>query len=180
MPHLESNILALLTATGGSEGGLTAAELAESVYAPQGRVRMTLRRLLDRGDIWITRGSGPDTRYLPVGVQAHTSSHSGEDFGWGRPGGTDRRPLPGNAAELVARLERELAERQAELARLRADNEQLRAALLRRPGGRTNLDELNERVEALIQLCHPDRHDNSDRANEMTRWLLALRQGRRP
>ena len=53
MPQLESNILAILTATGGLEGGLTAAALAESVYASEGRVRMTLRRLLDRGEVWI-------------------------------------------------------------------------------------------------------------------------------
>jgi hypothetical protein len=87
--------------------------------------------------------------------------------------------LSGNTAELVARLERELSRRQAELERVRTDNAQLRAALVRRSGRAPEADELNERLDALIQLCHPDRHDNSERANEMTRWLLALRQDRR-
>lgn len=27
----------------------------------------------------------------------------------------------------------------------------------------------------LIQLCHPDRHENSDASNKATRWLLAQR-----
>lgn len=32
-----------------------------------------------------------------------------------------------------------------------------------------------QRLRTLIMLCHPDRHNNSERATEMTRWLLALR-----
>ncbi len=31
-------------------------------------------------------------------------------------------------------------------------------------------------VMKLIQLCHPDRHDNSQLANEMTRLLLEVRK----
>ena len=32
------------------------------------------------------------------------------------------------------------------------------------------------RVDLLLQLCHPDRHDNSERSNEITRWLLSIRK----
>jgi hypothetical protein len=32
-------------------------------------------------------------------------------------------------------------------------------------------------LRRLVQLCHPDRHGNSEAANTATRWLLALRKG---
>lgn len=31
-------------------------------------------------------------------------------------------------------------------------------------------------LRRLIQLCHPDRHDNSEAANTATRYLLALKE----
>jgi len=33
-----------------------------------------------------------------------------------------------------------------------------------------------ERITALIKLVHPDRHQNSESANELTKWLLSLRR----
>jgi hypothetical protein len=38
----------------------------------------------------------------------------------------------------------------------------------------------SERVEALIKLCHPDRHrgPNEQLATETTQWLLSLRKRR--
>jgi hypothetical protein len=33
-----------------------------------------------------------------------------------------------------------------------------------------------ERLMALIRLCHPDRHAGSELANETTKWLLSLRK----
>lgn len=35
-------------------------------------------------------------------------------------------------------------------------------------------------LRRLIQLCHPDRHGNSEAANTATRYLLALRNEARP
>jgi len=32
-----------------------------------------------------------------------------------------------------------------------------------------------EQVMALIKLCHPDKHGNSDASTEATKWLLELR-----
>ena len=34
-----------------------------------------------------------------------------------------------------------------------------------------------EMIRRLLQLCHPDRHDNSEAANTATRWLLKQREG---
>jgi len=33
-----------------------------------------------------------------------------------------------------------------------------------------------DRIEQLIRLCHPDRHQNSRAATEITQWLLSLRR----
>jgi len=32
-------------------------------------------------------------------------------------------------------------------------------------------------LRRLVQLCHPDRHGNSEAANIATRWLLELKHG---
>lgn len=32
-----------------------------------------------------------------------------------------------------------------------------------------------DRIRDLIQLCHPDRHGGSEKANETTKWLLEIR-----
>ncbi len=37
------------------------------------------------------------------------------------------------------------------------------------------LKELKERVPALIRLCHPDKHNESNSATQITQWLLDLR-----
>lgn len=33
-----------------------------------------------------------------------------------------------------------------------------------------------DKVNELIKLCHPNRHNNSKESNEMTKWLLAQRK----
>jgi len=174
MPHLESNILALLQATGGTGGGLTAGDLSELVHEPEGRVRMTLRRLLDRGEVYVTAGAGADARYLLGKGRPRTRRSGGaDDFGWGR---TDwQRPGEGPAAG-SSDLAGELARLRSEVALLRVDNQQLREALIERRA--TGTPDLGDRLDVLLQLCHPDRHDNSERANETTRWLLDLRKKR--
>ena len=35
----------------------------------------------------------------------------------------------------------------------------------------------SNRLEQLIRLCHPDRHDGRELANEVTAWLLSIRSG---
>lgn len=171
MPFLESNLVALLRATGGVDGGLTARELAELVHAPEGRVRMTLRRLLDRGVVVITAGSGSDARYLLSDMRGGARPPPREDdFGWGSSHTSSPPPSSSFLQAEVARLRREVA-------RLQADNHHLREALTHR--GPTASEDLFERLDDLIQLCHPDRHDNNARSNDVTRWLIGLRK-RRP
>lgn len=38
----------------------------------------------------------------------------------------------------------------------------------------TNLTEVQ--IKALLRLCHPDRHANNKLSNEITKWLLQLRE----
>ena len=33
-----------------------------------------------------------------------------------------------------------------------------------------------ERLRGLIQLCHPDKHNGSETATEVTAWLLSIRK----
>lgn len=40
--------------------------------------------------------------------------------------------------------------------------------------------ELPDRLRALMQLCHPDRHNNSPLATDTTAWLLRVRKELRP
>lgn len=32
-----------------------------------------------------------------------------------------------------------------------------------------------DQIKALLRLCHPDKHSNGKLSNEVTKWLLALR-----
>ena len=43
------------------------------------------------------------------------------------------------------------------------------------PGGGVDRD-LQEHLTSLLQLCHPDRHGNSESATRATQWLLELRK----
>jgi hypothetical protein len=38
--------------------------------------------------------------------------------------------------------------------------------------------DLSDHLPTLIQLCHPDKHGNSEAANRATNWLLTLRKMR--
>jgi hypothetical protein len=42
--------------------------------------------------------------------------------------------------------------------------------------GLTAPEGFGEIIKTLIQLCHPDKHDNSAAANRATQWLLTQRQ----
>lgn len=44
------------------------------------------------------------------------------------------------------------------------------------PEGKAESSITLDRVNQLIRLTHPDRHGNSPEANEVTAWLLELRQ----
>lgn len=167
MPFLESNILAVLRATGGVNDGMTADGLAHVVHQPLGRVRMTLRRMQEKGDIQITRGFGASARYLPTDMVAAKRSTASPP-----PSGRPSDPQ-------LQRLQAEVQQLRTELSRARSDADRLRQVLrTRSPGGGTSPDALGPRLETLLQLCHPDRHDNSEKANEITRWLLSLRKRR--
>jgi hypothetical protein len=37
------------------------------------------------------------------------------------------------------------------------------------------MDELMDMLPALVQLCHPDRHSNSEASTRATQWLLGVR-----
>ena len=164
MPFLESKIVTMLRATGGANGGMTAEELSRLVFAPIGRVRMTLRRLHDKGEVRITSGHGPSARYLPSDVAAQ------------RPEATSI-PADHRQGELeLRRLRAEVQQLRIELSRARQDAEAMRQLLRGRPARPAEAGQLlGTQIDVLLQLCHPDRHDNSDKANEITRWLLQLR-----
>lgn len=56
----------------------------------------------------------------------------------------------------------------AEAKQRRAENEQFSQSLIKAPIP-------PDRLKALVQLCHPDKHGNSQAANDATAWLLAQR-----
>ena len=60
------------------------------------------------------------------------------------------------------------------LAQLTARYNRLRAKHASPPSPQVSLDP--KRVEQLIRLCHPDKHQNSRAATEMTQWLLGQRR----
>ena len=70
----------------------------------------------------------------------------------------DERQQLAAALDLVATLRRELDAKRFELSR--------------RPIERTIP---LEQWRRLVQLCHPDRHGNSEAANQATRWLMEVR-----
>ena len=37
-------------------------------------------------------------------------------------------------------------------------------------------NEATEKLKTLLLLCHPDKHSDSPQSEEMTRWLLSLRE----
>ncbi len=194
MPYLEGNILKVLQATGGANGGMTAQELATVVFAPVGRVQMMLRRMLDRGTVQITSGIGKDARYLLTGMRPNPTEppprSTPEDFGFGAggsgfAGNTSGERSASDAASSASREEnRRLWEDnqrlQREVESLRRENSDLRRALARPPPAPPPRSDavFRARIDELLTLCHPDRHGNSDRANEVTRWLIGLRKGK--
>lgn len=168
MPFIESKIVAMLRATGGANGGMTADELSRTVFAPVGRVRMTLRRLLEKGEVRVTSGHGPDARYLTSDVTSKA------------PNSTAHPPQDRHAELELRRLQLEVQQLRIDLERTRHDAETMRQLLRGRPASSADVGHiLGTRIEMLLQLCHPDRHDNSEKANEITRWLLQLRTNKK-
>lgn len=75
------------------------------------------------------------------------------------------------ARDKRAQLTAELAEARAEAARLR-----LRVLALELDGQRANPEGIPPgMLRRLVSLCHPDRHAESEAANQATAWLLAQR-----
>jgi hypothetical protein len=88
---------------------------------------------------------------------------------------------------LAKKVEGEEIKAELAAARRRAEAAELELLMLRQAAGRTagkgdagkilqSLGFNRQAVMKLIQLCHPDRHDNSPTANEMTRLLLDVRK----
>ena len=78
------------------------------------------------------------------------------------------------ARDKLAQLTAELAETRAERDRLR-----LRVLALELDGQQAKPEGIPpEMLRRLVRLCHPDRHSQSEAANEATAWLLAQRASR--
>lgn len=50
------------------------------------------------------------------------------------------------------------------------------SAGLKRGRAESTLNLSKEQVKVLISLCHPDKHNNSQTATQMTQWLLTQRK----
>ena len=71
-----------------------------------------------------------------------------------------------------------LAQLTAELSEVRAERDRLRLRVLKLEldGQRAKPEGIPpEMLRRLVRLCHPDRHSQSEAANEATAWLLAQR-----
>ena len=75
--------------------------------------------------------------------------------------------------ELHEALKRENEELKATVQRLKADVRAAKKDSRAPPPGPSAVPP--ERLIQLIKLCHPDRHQNSETATEVTKWLLELR-----
>jgi hypothetical protein len=74
--------------------------------------------------------------------------------------------------ELYESLQRENTSLKETVQRLQADLRSAHRSRRAPPGGSTVPP---ERVLQLIKLCHPDKHQNSELATEVTKWLLEMR-----
>lgn len=81
--------------------------------------------------------------------------------------------------EEVREAEEALEQANREFARLERDYERSRRVLAHKlamgRNTRSNYDEFYDKIMDLVKLCHPDKHANSARATEMTKWLLSQR-----
>jgi hypothetical protein len=146
-----------------------AAAVARALLADVGAVERALRGLAQAGLVG-----------LHPGLDGPRWAVSGRGPADPAPGAGPSADLPPPAPE-GPHLRRALAEAEAEIARLRADREALRQqvdALQRALAARSPPPPpgaLAAHLTDLITLCHPDRHDNSERATRVTRWLLEER-----
>lgn len=89
--------------------------------------------------------------------------------------------LAGNAPYPAPNLQALLAERDSQIQRLQGElrlaNAQVAGLLAQLDEMRRGADEFKEEMlPRLIQLCHPDKHGNSEAANRVTQWLLRARK----
>jgi len=147
-----------------------AAAVARALLADLGAVERALRGLASAG--LVTLHGGPGTARWSIAGRADAEPPGGP----GVPFADAGFPVQEGPS-----LRRALAEAEAEIARLRADREALRQqvdALQRALAARAPAPPsggLPAHLTDLITLCHPDRHDNSERATRVTRWLLEER-----
>jgi hypothetical protein len=89
--------------------------------------------------------------------------------------------LEEGVTEAVGAAEERAAAAEAEAARVKAKASRVVRAY---KAAKKALSEVQEpegqplsaaQVKALIHLCHPDKHGGSEKATEVTKWLLALR-----
>lgn len=80
--------------------------------------------------------------------------------------------------EAFVKAQARIVELEAELQSARDEAKLLEAALAdekkrEKPLGRARLSP--RQIKVLLSLCHPDKHSNSKKAQEVTRWLLQQR-----
>lgn len=135
----------------------TAEELARTLLTRPEVVEAALHRLHEAGSVHPLSGGRWEARGTP------TSS-------------------PG-AARAQADTEAEVDRLRRELARVRAERDRLVTELHvsrshRRGARAVPPGELEQWLDDLLVLCHPDRHDNDARATRVTQWLLSRRRRR--
>ena len=77
-----------------------------------------------------------------------------------------------NGDRQVRLLQKELAEVEAQQSRVDEYNKRLDVI----KQSLTLDTQIRDRMKDLLLLCHPDKHQNSNRSEEITRWLLELRK----
>lgn len=70
------------------------------------------------------------------------------------------------AHKRIVKLEKKLAEAEDKLVEAEIGEKE--------NSGNTDLTE--KQLKALLRLCHPDKHSNSELSNEVTKWLLKMRK----
>ncbi len=138
-------------------GPITAEDVARSLMTHTKLVDNALRSLLVAGRVVRLDGPGP-VRWTSVEAPRPSAPPP------------DRRVPPTDAELELHRMRAEVRRLQDEVQRLHVDLARARTPMPSRD------DPTEPWTEDLLVLCHPDRHDNSDRANRVTRWLLEKRR----
>ena len=79
----------------------------------------------------------------------------------------------------VRLLQKELAHRNHELKMLKMKQTSMEHRVLKlKDDKRKSKLPLDNRLRDLLMLCHPDKHKNSEKSSDVTRWLLEIRKDR--